>query len=86
MQAFRPHPRAVQRLGKLAQKATDRIAGRMVAEAQANAPVVTGRYRASIHAEDASSPDGAATRIVADVEYALDVEARHNTLGGVLHR
>ncbi|WP_328981771.1 HK97 gp10 family phage protein [Streptomyces mirabilis] len=46
-------------------------ADRVVAAAQANAPVQTGRYRDSIHAQD--GPDGSVL-IVSDVEYAAVIE------------
>jgi hypothetical protein len=46
-------------------------ADRVVGVAKANAPVETGRYRDSIHAE--GGPEGAVL-IVADVEYAAVVE------------
>ncbi|MGW5198636.1 HK97 gp10 family phage protein [Streptomyces spiralis] len=46
-------------------------AARVVEVAKANAPVESGRYRDSIHAED--SPDGSVL-IVSDVEYAAVIE------------
>lgn len=46
---------------------------RVVAAAQATAPVRTGRYRASIHRVEGQGPDGAVL-VVADVPYAIYVE------------
>ena len=49
--------------------------------AQGIAPVLTGRYRDSIHVE---AHDGEAT-VVADVPYARKLEAKYNTLGKSIH-
>ncbi|MFI2757831.1 HK97 gp10 family phage protein [Streptomyces echinatus] len=57
-------------------------AARVVDTAQANAPVESGRYRESIHAED--GPDGAVL-IVADVEYAAVVELGTRDAGHPAH-
>ena len=57
-------------------------AARVVAVAQANAPVKTGRYRDSIHAED--GPDGEVL-IVSDVEYAAVIELGTRDAGHPAH-
>jgi hypothetical protein len=44
------------------------------------APVESGAYQGSIHAESATT-DRAVGRVVADVDYALVVEAKTRTLG-----
>lgn len=46
---------------------------RVVEVAQATAPVLTGRFKASIHRVDQPDPDGA-VNVVADVPYAIYVE------------
>lgn len=46
---------------------------RVVAAAQATAPVRTGRYRASIHRVEDPDPDGT-VHVDADVPYAIYVE------------
>lgn len=48
--------------------------------AQAAAPVASGAYRASLHVEDVTT-DRAVSRVVADVPYALVLEARLRVLG-----
>ena len=50
-----------------------------LSRAEANAPVVSGAYRASLHVETART-DRMVKRVVADVPYALRVEADHGTL------
>lgn len=55
-------------------------AERVAEAARASAPVDTGAYRDSIHVEDATT-DRAVGRAVADVSYALALEARTRTLG-----
>ena len=47
--------------------------------ARANAPVASGAYRDSIHVET-DHTDRMVKRVVADVDYALVVEAEHGTL------
>lgn len=47
--------------------------------AKANAPVVTGAYRDSIRVEDVTT-DRAVAHVVADVWYALGVEAKTGNL------
>ena len=65
------NPRGVE---KMLQDADLTAYGERVASAaQSTAPVLTGAYRASIHTEDA--PDGKGVRVVADVRYAIYVEA-----------
>lgn len=50
------------------------------AAARAAAPVDTGAYRDSIHAEDAGiDRDRQAARVVADIRYAADVEFRRGS-------
>lgn len=50
-------------------------------QARATAPVVTGNYRNSITVETDVTEQRALARVVADVPYAMDVEARESTLG-----
>ena len=47
--------------------------------AQSNAPVVSGTYKGSLHIETVHT-DRMVKRIVADVDYAMKVEADHGTL------
>lgn len=49
-------------------------ADRVLAAAQASAPVATGAYRASLHIEQ-DTTDRAVVRVVASVPYAAAVEA-----------
>lgn len=63
------------------QGATDSAAERRAAVARDIAPVKTGRYRASVHAEPDPTANGARSLVVADVDYAIFVEARDNVLG-----
>jgi hypothetical protein len=58
-------------------------AERVAVEAKSIAPVRTGAYRDSIHVEDATT-DRAVARVVADVPYAVVLEARTRTLGASL--
>lgn len=51
--------------------------------ARANAPVKTGAYQASIHAESATT-DRAVGRVVADVSYAQEIEFYIRNLGRAL--
>lgn len=60
------------------QDATGAAAERRAALARSIAPVLTGEYRASIHVEP--GPDGG-SRIVADSDHAIYVEAQDNVLG-----
>ena len=55
-------------------------AERIAAAARAAAPVDTGAYRASIHVET-DRTDRMRKRVIADVPYALVVEAEHGPLG-----
>ena len=57
--------------------------GRVLAKAEADAPVETGAYRASLHIEQATT-DRAAVRVVADVDYALGVESKTGNLARAL--
>lgn len=60
--------------------ALHREAERLAQLARAVAPVETGRYRASIGVHAARSDDGRQVAdVVADVEYAADVEYRHGS-------
>jgi hypothetical protein len=54
-------------------------AERVLAEAQATAPVKTGAYRDSLHIIDGTT-DRAVEGIGSDLPYALSVEARDSTL------
>ncbi|MFJ3665069.1 HK97 gp10 family phage protein [Streptomyces sp. NPDC090106] len=73
MGAFRPDNSAIVALvhEDFVQADLHERADRVVAVAQGNAPVESGRYRDSIHAED--GPDGSVL-IVSDVEYAAVIE------------
>lgn len=51
----------------------------VLSSAQAGAPVVTGAYAASLHIEQ-DTTDRAAVRVVADVDYAMIVEANTGNL------
>lgn len=55
-------------------------AERAAAAARAAAPVDTGAYRASIRVETEVHGDRVVSRIVADVDYAMGVEAKTGTL------
>jgi hypothetical protein len=66
------------------QQDLDNRTERMAAAAQAAAPVQSGDYRDSIHAEPAPTRKRARAKVVADVPYALVVEAKHRTLGRAL--
>ena len=47
-----------------------------LAQAKANAPVLTGTYRDSLHIETEETADGVQVRMGSDVEYAMVIEAR----------
>lgn len=67
--------------GQGAQAVTDSAAEARAAVARSIAPVRTGRYRGSLHVEQSPSAGAAASEIVADVDYAIYVEAQDNVLG-----
>ena len=48
---------------------------RVAAAAQSSAPVDSGAYQASIHTETVQHPTRTVVRVVADVDYAMKVEA-----------
>lgn len=56
---------------------------RVEARAEATAPVESGAYRASIHIEQ-DTTDRAVVRVVADVDYAMGVEAQTGNLARAL--
>lgn len=56
---------------------------RVLAAAQASAPVASGEYRASLHIEETTT-DRAAVRVVSDSDHALEVEARTGNLSRAL--
>lgn len=60
-----------------------RRAGPVLAAAQLGAPVVSGDYKASIHLVQATT-DRAVVRVVADVSYAMSVEANTGNLARAL--
>lgn len=60
-----------------------RHADRVEAAAKAGAPVESGAYRESIHRESVTT-DRAVERVVADVPYALLVEAKTGNLSRAL--
>ena len=57
----------------------EREAQASLQRAQESAPVVSGDYRDSLHIETLHT-DRLVKRVVADVDYALEVEANHGTL------
>lgn len=67
-----------------AQAATNQVAERKAAVARSIARVDTGAYRDSIHVEEAPTNNRARSVVVADVPYALVLEAKDNTLGKAL--
>ncbi|MFG2380561.1 HK97 gp10 family phage protein [Streptomyces avermitilis] len=73
MGAFKPDQAAIESLvhADFVQADMHERASRVVAVAQGNAPVESGHYRDSIHAEDGP---GGSVLIVADVPYAAVVE------------
>ncbi|MFI5974803.1 HK97 gp10 family phage protein [Streptomyces sp. NPDC051452] len=73
MSGFKPDHAAIAALvhEEFVQADLRERAARVVEVAKTNAPVDTGRYRDSIHAED--GPDGSVL-IVSDVDYAAVVE------------
>jgi hypothetical protein len=89
MGGFRPDHAAIAALvhEEFVQADLHDRAARVVEVAKANAPVETGRYRDSIHAED--GPDGSVL-IVSDVDYAAVVELgtrdrpAHHTIANAL--
>lgn len=58
-------------------------ASRVLAAAQAAAPVDTGAYRASLHLQQATT-DRAVVRVVAGTDHAFVVEADRGTLARAL--
>ena len=58
-------------------------AERVLAAAQASAPVASGTYRASLHVEQ-DTTSRAVARVVADVPYAMVVEAATGNLARAL--
>jgi len=57
----------------------DAEAEKVASAARSNAPVASGAYRDSIHVETAHT-DRIVKRVVADVNYAMVVEANNGTL------
>jgi Bacteriophage HK97-gp10, putative tail-component len=55
-------------------------AERVLAAAEANAPVVTGTYKRSLHIEVAAHPTRVVVQVVADAPHAHLVEADHGVL------
>lgn len=58
-------------------------AQRTLDAARADAPVASGAYKASLQLEQATT-DRAVTRVVADVDYAVFVEAKYGILARAL--
>lgn len=58
----------------------EEVAHRVLAEAQAIAPVKTGAYKKSLHIEKISHAHRDTFAVVADVPYTTYVEAVHGTL------
>lgn len=55
-------------------------AQRVLGAAKANAPVVTGRYKDSLHIEVVEHPTRVVVQVVADAPHAHLVEADHGVL------
>ena len=53
---------------------------RVAAAAQSSAPVESGTYQASIHVETVQHPSRTVAQVVADVDYAMTVEANTGNL------
>lgn len=62
------------------------VAQRAVSEAKATAPVGTGAYRDSIHIEHEQAQHRQVDKVVADVPYAIYVEARTGNLARALKK
>lgn len=58
-------------------------AEQVASRAKSSAPVESGAYQASIHLEETHT-DRLVVRVVADVDYAMNVEADHGTLARAL--
>lgn len=58
----------------------EEVARRVLAEAQAIAPVKTGAYKQSLHIEKIPHAHRDTYAVVADVPYAVYVESEHGTL------
>jgi hypothetical protein len=56
----------------------------MLSAARASAPYRTGAYRNSLRVEQSTRSDRASVRVVADVDYALKVEADSGNLARAL--
>ena len=54
--------------------------GRALSAAEASAPVESGAYKRSLRVERVEHPSRPVLRVVADVDYAMQVEAEHGTL------
>lgn len=82
---FVPNSRGINTFlnSRTAERAVSDPADRVVAAAQAAAPVRTGRYRNSIHKEFART-DRVVARVGSDLDYALALEAILGTLGRAL--
>lgn len=59
-------------------------AERVLSSAESSAPVESGDYKASLHMEVVEHPTRTVVRVVADVPYAMNVEADHGTLSRAL--
>lgn len=55
-------------------------AEKVLSNAQSSAPVASGAYKDSLHIETVKHPTRLVTRVVADVPYALNVEANTGNL------
>lgn len=66
--------------------AVDLAAQRAVSEAKATAPVDSGAYRDSIHVEHEQAQHRQVAKVVADVPYALYVEARTGNLARAIRK
>jgi len=81
---FRVNPNARRLLNRQLQEHTDSLAEKKANAAQQIAPVDTGDYQASIHAEP-DPADKARTLVVAGTDHWPFVEARENVLGKALN-
>lgn len=73
---------ALLKSGEVRSELTKR-AEAVLSAAQSSAPVESGAYKSSLHVEQATT-DRAVVRVVADVDYALVVEANTGNLSRAL--
>ena len=71
--------------GREGQAAADMGAYRVLANAKPIAPVLTGRYRDTLHVEQDDTGPTAQSTVGSPVPYATTIEAHNNVLGRALH-